>query len=243
MQSGMSEVPSTSLGGGASGGLEELASPVYQTLQCSKHPDQQLHMYCGTCEELICRDCVIPVHRDHEYDVVANSFPKHKEAIAASVQLAEQQLTATLERLDSRHEEITEQHCALEEQIKRSIKDMQRVLAERKEELLSQVQQLSDQKLKSIAVQQEQLGLIASQLTSCRDFVQETLQTGTQGEILAIKKPFLLQVRQFDAEFEYNDPKLLVPKEEAAADIQFTHHPTDLCQALEQFGKIEAEIN
>ena len=243
MPSGMSGAPSSSLGGGASEGLglKELASPVHRTLQCPKHPNQELHMYCGTCEELICRDCIVRVHRDHDYDLVADAFPKQKEAIATLVQPAEQQLTATLKRIDSRHEEITQQQRALEEQIKRSIKDLQQVLAERKEELLSQVEQLSEQKLKSLAVQREQLELVASRLVSCRDFVQETLQTGNHGEILAIKKPFLQQVRQFDAEFEFNEPELLVPKEEA--DVQFTHHPTDLCQALEQFGKIEADVN
>ena len=41
------------------GDVTNLIPPVKKTLQCSKHPDKQLDIYCESCEELIYRDCIV----------------------------------------------------------------------------------------------------------------------------------------------------------------------------------------
>ena len=55
-----------------------------QAMPCPKHPAKELDLYCETCEELICRDCIVKVHRDHQYDLVGDAFPKHKDVIVAT---------------------------------------------------------------------------------------------------------------------------------------------------------------
>ena len=32
---------------------------------CGRHPNQMLDMYCKTCEEIICHECITTDHRDH----------------------------------------------------------------------------------------------------------------------------------------------------------------------------------
>ena len=217
------------------GDVINLVPPVQKSLQCSKHPEKQLDIYCETCEELICRDCIVQVHRDHEYDVVGDAFPKHKEVIVASLQPVEQQLatiTAALESLDAQCGQINEQRQAVETEIRGSIQRLHRTLEVREEDLISQLEQLSQEKLKSLTGQREQLELVATRLKSCRDFVQETVRTGSQGEILAMKKPVTQQVRELSAEFK---PDSLAPKEQA--DMKFVHRETELTGECQQFGK------
>ena len=218
------------------GDVINLVPPVQKSLQCSKHPDKQLDIYCETCEELICRDCIVRVHRDHEYDLVGDAFPKHKDVIVASLQPVEQQLatiTAALEDLDARCGQINEQRQAVETEIQGSIQRLHRALEVREEDLISQLEQLSQEKLKSLASQREQLELVATRLKSCRDFVQETVRTGSQGEILAMKKPVTQQVREMSAEFK---PESLAPKEQA--DMKFVHRETELTGEYQQFGMV-----
>ena len=218
------------------GDVINLIPPFQKSLQCSKHPDKQLDMYCETCEELICRDCIVRVHRDHKYDLVGDAFPKHKEVIVASLQPVEEQLatiTTALEGLDSRCGQINEQHQAVETEIRGSIQCLHRALAVREENLISQLEQLSQEKLKSLAGQREQLELVATCLKSCRDFVQETLRTGSQGEILAMKKMVTQQAKEKSVKFKSDS---LAPKEQA--DMKFIHRETELTRECRQFGEV-----
>ena len=217
------------------GDVINLIPPVQKSLQCFKHPDKQLDIYCETCEELICRDCIVRVHRDHEYDLVGDAFPKHKEVIVAYLQPVEEQLatiTTALQGLDARCGQINEQHQAVETEIRESIQRLHRALEVSEENLISQLEQLSREKLKSLAGQREQLELVATRLKSCRDFVQATMRTGSQGEILAMKKPVTQQVKEMNAEFKSDS---LAPKEQA--DMKFIHRETELTRECQQFWK------
>ena len=154
----------------------------------------------------------------------------------ASLQPVEEQLatiTTALEGLDARCGQINEQHQAVETEIRGSIQHLHRALEVKEEKLISQLEQLSLEKLKSLASQREQLELVATRLKSCRDFVQETMWTGSQGEILAMKKPVTQQVKEMNAEFKSDS---LAPKEQA--DMKFIHRETELARECQQFGMV-----
>ena len=57
--------------------------PKKVTFMCSKHKDQQLRLYCETCEDLICHDCTVRVHKGHQYDLISDTFDEHKANIKA----------------------------------------------------------------------------------------------------------------------------------------------------------------
>ena len=47
-------------------------------MKCFKHGDP-LRIFCETCEEVICRDCTVRIHKDHEYDTITDSYDKHDQ--------------------------------------------------------------------------------------------------------------------------------------------------------------------
>ena len=92
--------------------MAQLFSSNKKALFCSKHPTKELNLYCETCEELVCRDCTVRIHRDHQYDLVTDAFQKHKDVLVASLQPVKQQLdtvTKSLQQLDTPTQQITEQ--------------------------------------------------------------------------------------------------------------------------------------
>jgi hypothetical protein len=213
-----------------------LVTPVQKTLQCSKHPAKELDLYCETCQEVICRDCILKVHRDHRYDLATDAFPQQKEVLVASVQPAERQLASVnkaLEALQSLSGEISSQRQALEAEIRADIRRGHQALEAREEALISQLDQLTRQKLKKVAAQQDQLELVATRLKSCCGFLQESLRTGSHVEVLDMGKPFVQQVQDVTASFK---PESLVPEEEA--DIEFISSLTELSQVCQQFGQL-----
>ena len=220
------------------GDVANLVPPVKTVLQCSKHPVKETELFCETCEEMICQHCIVRIHRDHQYDLATDAFPKHQDVIIASLQPVEQQLASVnkaLEGLDIRCGQITHQRQTMETDIKRNIRQIHEALEARQEELITQLDQMTRQNMKSLAAQRDQLELVATRLKSCRDFVQESLRTGSQGEILASKKTVVQQVKEMTAEFK---PESLVPEQKA--NMVFTHSQKELTRACQQFGNVFA---
>ena len=218
--------------------VTNLVPPVQKVLQCSKHPAKELDLYCESCKEVVCRDCILKVHRDHQYDLATDAFPQQKNVLIASVEPAEQQLASinkALEGLDTLCGEITDQRQTLETEVRASFRLIHEALEVREEEVIAQLDQMTQQKLKNVAAQQDQLELVATRLKSCCGFLQESLRTGNQVEILAMTKAFVQQVHDVTSAFE---PQCLVPEEQA--DLEFTNSQTELTQTCQQFGQITA---
>ena len=109
---------------------------------------------------------------------------------------------------------------------------MQEALEVRKTEFIGQLDQITQKKLKTLTAQRDQIELVQTQLTSCLDFVKESLRTGSVGEILDMKKPVVKQVEEITAEFK---AEVLAQEQ---ADIRFSASTPELTQTCQQFGKI-----
>ena len=216
--------------------MTRLVPPKKKVMFCSKHPTKELDLYCETCEELVCRDCTVRIHRDHQYDLVTDAFQKHKEILVTSLQPVEQHLdtvTKSLQQLDTQCQQITDQREALLVNIHKTIQQLQEALEVRKTELIGQLDQITQRKLKTLAAQKDQIELVQIQLSSCVNFVKESLRTGSEGEILAMKKPVVKQVEEITAEFKTD---VLVPQERP--DIRFSASTPELSQTCQQFGQV-----
>ena len=219
------------------GDVTQLVPPTKKVTHCSKHPTKESDLYCETCEELICRDCIVRVHRDHQYDLITDAYPKHKNVITVHLQPVKQQLgvvNKAIENLDTRRQQISDQRMAIEANIHKTIRRLQEALEERKTELIGQLDQLTQQKMKSLAAQRDEFELVQTRLSSCLNFVSESLRIGSQAEILAAKKPVVQQIEEMTAEFK---PELLVPAEQA--DLKFTAN-AEFTPACSHFGKVYA---
>ncbi len=194
-----------------------LVSPKTKVLYCSKHAKKKLKIYCGTCQELICSHCTIRLHKDHQYDLVADTFPKHRDEIKSHTQSVIEKLDTVnkaLQALDTRAKEIEDQRMVIEGDIHKRIDQLHQALDQRREELVGQLYQLTQQKLKNLATQKDQFQTVQTQLASCLKYVEGSLKTGTEGEILAMKAPVVKQIQQIAAEV---NPDALHPCEVADA--------------------------
>ena len=218
------------------GDVTTLVPPLKKTLFCSKHPAKEADLYCDECDELICRDCIVRVHRDHQYDLVPESFAKQEKVIVTSLSSVEQQL-ATLHRavesLDARCATIIEQKTAVVAEIGSAITQLQQALEMRKTELVSQTEQIAQQKLKMLAAQRDELELKMTQLKSCHDFVEESCRMCSQGEILRMKSHLVKQIDDLTGSFKQETLALA-----EQADLKLAHSLHELMKICQQFGKV-----
>ena len=215
-----------------------LVLPKKQVSYCPRHPESILKIFCETCSELICIDCTIKLHQGHNYDLVADTFPKHKDEIVASLQPVKQQfstVTKALHTFEERVREIEEQKTTTEAAVHKEINLLQQLLEQRRAELINKLDHLTQLKLKTLATQRDQVELVQVKLSSCLDYVDGGLKTGTEGEVLAMKTPVLKRIKQITADFK---PSTLQPEEGADLEL-IANTKQDLQQACKEFGDIK----
>ena len=194
------------------GDLIRLVSPNKVTPRCPKH-NKSLKLYCEPCGELICTHCIVQIHKDHKYCVIADTFESHKKEILDSLGPVEKQLEATdtaLVNLDGRHAEIIEHGGKIATNIHSKFDEIRRALDAREGELMAELEGHTQQQLKSLSAQREEVEILQTQRSSCLHFVRESIRTGSPGDVLKMKQGVVKQVRELVDTF---DPNTLEPRE------------------------------
>ena len=187
--------------------------------------------------ELICRDCTVKAHRDHQFDLVSDCFSKHRDAIVASLQPIKQQLdivNQAVAEVDARSTWVAENGDAIKRDIQVATNELITAVKAREEQLMAQVDQIVGEASKTLAAQRDRCQLTQNPLASCLEFVEESLRTGSPQEVLSIKMPVVETVQQMAKEFQPNHFHLK-PEE----IIHFSYE--QLTDACNRFG--ETSIN
>ena len=209
------------------------------TLYCSVHKDKELELYCETCEELICHNCTVKKHcrPEHQYDLVTDTFDQQKAEIVASLEPVNVHLETTnkaIGEVDSQSKAVKANMAAVEADIDKEIDKLQGVLELRRTELKASVKEIGQEKLKILATQKDEMETVQTQLVSCLSVVQESLRTGSKGEVMKMKKGVTRQIKEITDSIK---PDQLSPCE--SPDITFTASP-ELAQSCKLFGVLRA---
>ena len=218
------------------GDVTTLVPPLKKTLFCSSHPSKKAKLFCETCDKLICRDCTIRVHRDHQYDLVPESFAKQEKVIVDSLKPVGEQIAAlkrAVESVDTRCAAVVKRKTAVVAEIHIAMAVLRQVLEARETKLVGRAEQTAQQKLKTLAAQRDGFELQLGQLRSCHDFVEESRRTCSQGEILGMKSPLVKQINNLTGSFK---PEALGLAEQA--DVRFAHSLPELAKTCQKFGKV-----
>ena len=204
---------------------------------CFEHREEESRLYCETCGELVCVQCIMKNGRHHDHDcaVLKEAFDSYKEEIASSLEPMEKQV-ATIEKalaqLDACCGEISDQRAVTEDNVNVTFRRLREVLNVRETELIGRLHELTQEKLKDLAVQRNQIETTLAQLHSCLHFMRESLRPGNEGDVLMMKANTVRQVEELTTPFQ---PDFLEPN--AKADIVFSS-PADMTAVCQNYGQV-----
>ncbi len=224
---------------GAVGGSPDLNS-VEKVSYCSEHSKKGLELYCETCGELVCLKCVIKggKHHNHDCKELAEAFERYKGEITVSLEPMEKQLAViskALVQLDICCRDVAKHQEGVEANIHVTVERLHETLNVRKAELITKLDEITQAKLKDLAVQRDQLETIQAQLSSCLDFTRESLRTGSHGEVLGMRTAIAEQVEELTTTLQ---PAMLEPNAEADMIFSVTADITTACQ---NYGRVVSE--
>jgi len=162
---------------------------------CEKHPHELLRLFCEDCEVLVRRDCVLVKHRSHSYCFVDEIIEKQKESLeTVTLQELEQILTSTTEaisKVENMQARVLLNNEASVAKLNDTFKQIMVIMSKRKEALLEEISQVTQDDLCPLQKQQEDLNILKEKVWSCHDFTRDTLQNGTNCEIMSARKQML----------------------------------------------------
>ena len=193
---------------------------------CNEHGDEEVKLYCETCDKLICFQCVIKgaKHQQCEYGMLTELNDKCKGEIMASLEPVKKNLSTidnAMERLQICNDDIAGQ-CAIEN----ATQLLHDALDTRKAKLMNRLQEIADKKLEVIDSQTDRIKAMRTHLEQCQASVENRLETGSKEEIVSVKNVLMRQIEEANSSFK---PDTLEPK--AEANIKFTSSTgtTEIC--------------
>ena len=167
--------------------------PEKQEIKCSKHK-KPLEIFCGTCEEPICQHCTVRIHRDHDYDLISDYYPKHCQKLETSLTTVNDKATAVtdvLTALTDRENEIREQGEVVKEEMHVMLEEMIDILHQCERQLTIEIDTVTGSKLQVLSDQKKSAETKMSQLKDCQDFVEQSLEMGRPQEVVASTKQMM----------------------------------------------------
>ena len=183
----------------------KMVTPKKVTTMCHKHTTEPIKIYCETCDELICRDCTVKTHKDHSYDLITDTFPKHRDAILACLHPIKTELAGvnqTIARLKGRSSRLDARSIEAKGKVDTEVDKLHAVLEACRRDWHAEIDSKVCEGKKELAAEIDKHEFRQAQLSSCVEFVEGSLQSGTHEEVLSMKKQVEQRTQQIAGEFK-----------------------------------------
>uniref|UniRef100_A0A1X7V027 RING-type domain-containing protein n=1 Tax=Amphimedon queenslandica TaxID=400682 RepID=A0A1X7V027_AMPQE len=204
---------------------------VEATLTCSSH-HKPLEIFCETCDTVICQHCTVRIHKDHEYDLVNDSYTKHCQELETCLEPVKEKMEELKEvksALTETEGEVRERGEEILKGINEMVEEMIAVLRQSERKLTEQAKRVTDDKLKVLSEQMKSAEMSLSLLEDVQDYVEQSLKTGSPQQVLRSKKQMMERMSEVTAGINVEE---LHPKEEAdfvlSKDAKSLHHIGDV---------------
>ena len=205
---------------------EETDSAAKQSEQatCTAHVSQPLAIYCETCEELLCRDCLLKsdTHKDHNHGFIEEVAEKHQQAIMTHVQFSgklEVKLVNAIERISQERLKVSTQGKSHLDQIDASFKVIVRTLEKEKEQLKESISKKVQHKTDTLTRQEGELITCSSELSDTITRAENSAQNQSVKEVARNKKKHITKLQEVCTKVERVS---LQPAEKADYGLRLT---------------------
>jgi hypothetical protein len=171
----------------------------FSHLVCSKHPIQVPQIFCSSCDELVCCECVVKGHEGHKF-VGINS--ETRLAMEKKLSDASSSVCTVLEvfKKDLEYVETVEKvtnSTGMENQadIKKMFDEFISILQKRRDDLLAKLEERNNAKLKLIWSEKVFLEQMIAKLTTTLSFSKRLQICKNDSEYLSLGSQALLRLR------------------------------------------------
>ena len=206
------------------------------TKKCTVH-EKSLKIYCYDCDGLICRDCTVKDHRDHNFEFTKKAAADEKVKLLNEIKPLKDlhvKLTSAIEQIQTTKFEVNAQEKSTVNFINTSFKELHDILDKREQELLEEAGTKTQEKITKLSVQEKTLSLASAEVQSVVDYTERCVRHCTDNEVMSMHTEMRKTIEQ---KIEHSKPKRLRPVEEADMGMEVR-----CAEALQQLCQTQAVI-
>ena len=214
-----------------------------QDFHCAepKHEEEILKFYCKTCQQLICRDCLLIKHKDHEHADLAAVAKHQKQELKFILEPAHDANTAlgnATEESEEMIQKVQNQSRSIDDTIQYVFDELKEALEEQRSSLLAKNKERSMAKVTALTLQKEKIELLKKKIAAYAENVTELLQTYTDEEVAALGGFLHAELDSSLSEFEDTPLK---PSETDNMPALPDHKI--LLENIQEFGEVNDDVS
>ena len=200
---------------------EELVPKNPAHSKCDVH-GELLKIYCFDCNKLICRDCTVKVHRDHDIEfnnVAADNKKKELMESLKPLREMEDSLSRALEEVSHTEHEVEAQGDSVANTIETSFEELHTILETHKQQLLEEAGRRVREKMEKLKGQEENLSIASAEVHSVIDYTEQCVRLCSDDEVMSMHTEISQRIKE---EVEEHDKpgNRLEPVEEADMGVE-----------------------
>eukprot|EP00731_Ephydatia_muelleri_P028889 Em0020g533a len=207
--------------------LPSIMKPTKHFCSLPHHEKEELKFFCETCQLLVCRDCILILHKDHRIADMCNIAKVHRDAMREALGCAQEvtsQLTRAIDANGKMAEQVYTSRGNATFITTQAFEQLHQTIEEKKNTLLSEMEAISLSKTTALTLQKEQLIEMTSNI----------LQTHTDHKMVALGD---LLPTELKATLKKVENESLTPNQ--SSDIHVTLlHIDSLIKELSIFGHV-----
>ena len=213
------------------------------SVKCPDH-DEPLVIYCFDCDMLICRDCTMKDHKDHNFEFCKKAAATTKSNLLEKLEPLKTQsssLSRAVEEVRTTKQELDAQRDTVANTIKTSFKELRDILDNRERELLGEADRLVQKKMDRLSVQEKTLSLASAEVQSVVDYTEQCVRHCTENEVMSMHAEITKRIEQ-EIKERSKSRRSLEPVEEVDVGVEVRCAEVRCAEVLQQLCQTQANI-
>lgn len=175
---------------------------VHRKLHCEEHKDEQLKLFCKTCQKVICRDCALVKHREHDYVFVHESRSNAQKELKGLVEKTKEKQTKFIEHSEHLAKICKTSSAAFhtnKQELNAVFDKLIKCIEARRKTLLADLETLSQTEEKMLNAEGDYLEMALARLSNGIQFTEKLFDNEDDVEMMLMStqaKPALENLQQ-----------------------------------------------
>ena len=172
-------------------GLTRETFNSYFPQHCVQHTDEVLKLYCNTCQQLVCRDCCLFDHKDHQFKLLKDARQETTSELNDLTDQVKAKLDEWGKNLEIAKKAEKIMQCRpdeLKSSINTSFDAILSAIESRRAELLAEAESECQKDMKQVWSEKDSLELTSICMSATLSFAERALQCCSDAEMLLLSK-------------------------------------------------------
>ena len=211
-----------------SGTIDEESHPK----KCPAHKEP-LIVYCFDCGRLICSHCMVKDHNGHKLELIKEAAPGTRKKLKEKLKPLEKlkvSLSHAVVEVQTTRCELEAQGLSVAKIIHTSFLELQKILDDRRRELLEETSRRVQEKMDRLSLQEESLSLACAEVQSVLDHIEQCVGHCTDSEFMGMHAELACEIQRGVEEHDEGVVSLEPVEVDVGVEVRCAEALQQLCQ-------------